>query len=258
MGVLRKLLFALGAIGALAFAAGFIASFVNPLFVESIAKEVIKREVESRVHEKIDALDDKFLAGKAAQLITGYSDEVAILQRQLKEKVPEKLTAVIAEMGNLNCECRKKVEASLRDGAQWKILSATAAQERLTALIRAKYMEAAEKLTREFRIFTGTNAIVFALLALAVFIKRGAGLQLIPAALILVIAAALTGYLYLFNQDWLHTILFGDYIGFAYVGYMSIAFALLCDLLLNRARITVRILNMLLQMIGSVASMAPC
>ncbi|MBL8525679.1 MAG: hypothetical protein JNN20_18515 [Betaproteobacteria bacterium] len=258
MNVLRNLLLALGVIGALAFAAAFIASFINPLFVENIAREVIKREVENRVHEKIDALDDKFLAGKAAQLVKGYGDEVAALQRQLKEKVPEKLTVVIAEMGNLNCECRKKVEAGLRDGLQVRILSATAAQERLTALIRTKYMEAAEKLTREFRVFTGTNAIVFALLALAVFVKPRAGLHLVPAALVLVVAAALTGCLYLFNQDWLHTILFGDYVGFAYVGYMSIAFALLCDLLLNRARITARILNALLQMVGSVASIAPC
>ena len=115
-------------------------------------------------------------------------------------------------------------------------------------------MEVAEKLTREFRIFTGTNALIFALLGIAAFFKRGAGLHLVLPALALVLAATVTGYIYLFNQDWLHTILFSDYVGFTYLIYLSIVFAFLCDVLFNRARVTTQLLNS----IGSNIQVLPC
>ena len=114
-------------------------------------------------------------------------------------------------------------------------------------------MEVAEKLTREFRIFTGSNALVFAVLALAAYTKRGAGVLLIPPALLLVIAAGIDGYLYIFSQNWLHTIVFSDYTGFAYVAYMGVVFAFLCDVAFNRGRMTVN----LLKAMGNVA-VAPC
>lgn len=101
------------------------------------------------------------------------------------------------------------------------------AQQRLTTLIRSEYMETANQLTREFRIFTGTNAVVFALLIVAVVVRPQARLQLVPVALVLMIAAVVTAYLYLFNQNWLHTLVFSDYVAFAYLGYLGISFAFL-------------------------------
>ena len=119
-------------------------------------------------------------------------------------------------------------------------------------------MEISEKLTREFRIFTGANAAVFALLALAAFIKRRAGLHLVAPATVLIVAASITAYLYLFNQNWLHTILFSNYVGFAYVGYLSIVFGFLCDILFNRARVTTKLLNITFNIIGSGVQLVPC
>lgn len=258
MKILRALLLLTGIVGALAFASVLVASFVDPGYVEDIGRDLIRRQVQKQVNEKIDALDEKFLAGKAGRLVQGYAGEISSLRQQLKEGAPEKLATVIAQMRDLNCECRRKVAADIRDGFQWRILSAANAQERLAALIRARYMETAGKLTREFRIFAATNATVFALLAIAVLRKRGAGVHLLPAALVLVLAAAITGYLYLFNQNWLDTIVFGNYVGFAYVGYMAIAFALLADIVFNRARISARLLNFLFRMIGDATYVLPC
>ena len=156
-------------------------------------------------------------------------------------------------MRNVSCECRQKIEVRIREGLQGAIDHAAKAQELLTSLIRTRYMEIAEKLTREFRIFTGSNALVFAVLALAAYAKRGAGVLLIPPALLLVIAAGIDGYLYIFSQNWLHTIVFSDYTGFATVAYMGVVFAFLCDVAFNRGRMTVNLLNA----IGNVA-VAPC
>ena len=71
-------------------------------------------------------------------------------------------------------------------------------------------------------------------------------------------AASLTAYLYLFNQNWLHTIIFSDYVGMTYIAYLAVAFSFICDLLFNRARITARILSQLFSAVGSAVSVAPC
>lgn len=250
----RKLLLLLSALGAVLFGTALGTSLLNPVLVETTAREMIRRQVETQVHDKIDALDAKFLSSKAGVLIGKQASEAETARRQLREKVPERVAAVISEMRDLDCECRKEVEAHLREGFELQMATASQAQARLTALIRTKYTETAEKLTREFRIFTGTNALVFALLGIAAIQRRGAGRHLMLPALVLVVASTLTGYLYLFNQDWLHTILFSDYVGFAYLAYVSTVFAFLCDVWFNRARGTTHLLNAL----GSSVQVLPC
>lgn len=63
------------------------------------------------------------------------------------------------------------------------------------------------------RIFSGTNALVFLLLALIALAWKRRGVQLLAPTVVLVGAAALTGAIYLFNQDWLQTISLNDYVG---------------------------------------------
>jgi hypothetical protein len=255
---IRPSLLGISVIGTALFGALFITSILNPGYVEGVAKVIIRLQVEKSVHEKIDSLDEKFLSSKAASLFKAQVDEIENAKRQLKKNAPEKIASVIVEMSDLSCECRNIIEKSIREGIEWHIASVAQAQDQLTNLIRTKYMEFAEKLTREFRIFTGTNAIVFALLGIGAFFKRGAGIHLIPPAIVMLAAAAITGYLYIFKQDWLHTILFSDYVGFTYVGYLSIVFATLCDILFNRARITTEVLNAAFQAVGSSLQVVPC
>ena len=247
-----------GLLGALLFGAAFAVSVTNPLFVEGIAKEIIRQRIQQKMNEKIDALDENFIVNKASHLIKGFQKEAEDTKRMLRERLPERIVAVMAEMQDISCECRTKIESrilkGLEDGIAWK----TRAQEQLTSLIRTKYMETAEKLTREFRIFTGTNAAVFALLGLAAYVKRGAGIHLLPPAIILVIAAAINAYLYVFGQDWLHTIIFNQYVGFAYVGYMAIVFGFLCDILFNRGRVTTELIGQTLNAMGSSIAIVPC
>jgi hypothetical protein len=254
MSVIRKLLLTVSALGTVLFGAAFATSLLDPGYVEEIAKDIIRRQVEEKVHEKIDALDESFLSSRAGALVKKHAEEAETARQRIKEKVPERIAAVIAEMRNLDCECRRKIENTVRAGFELRIAAASQAQERLTSLIRTKYMETAEKLTREFRIFTGTNALIFALLGIAAFFKQGAGRHLVLPALVLIAASAITGGLYLFNQNWLHTILFSDYVGLAYIVYLAIVFAFLCDVSFNRARVTARLLNS----IGGNIQALPC
>ena len=255
---LRAALTLLGVIGTLVFGTAFLTSYLNPGFVEQTAKRIIRYEVEKQVREKVESLDTAFLTKKAGRLLQGYADEITGAKQQLAAGLPQRLATVIAEMQNLDCECRKKIESSISDGLKWQIGVASLASDRLNTMIRTKYMETAGKLTREFRIFTATNALVFALLALAAVVKKRAGFHLVLPAIVLLIAAGLTAWLYLFNQNWLHTLVFNDYVGFAYIGYLGIVFAFLSDILFNHARITTVLVNRLLDVLGSSASLMPC
>lgn len=258
MRAIRTVLLALSALGSLAFGFLFVASWVDPGYVERTAGEIVRYQVEKKVGEKVEALDAKFLAGQAGVLAKAYRDEIGQIQRQLREGLPEQIAAVIADMRDLDCDCRQKVEKSLREGFEGQMAIAAQAKERLSALIRTQYLATAEKLTREFRIFTGSNALVFILLGVATLARRQAGVHLLPAAVVLLAASALTGYGYLFGQNWLHTLLFNDYVGWAFVGYLAVVFGFLCDLLFNRARVTAKLLNGVFNILSAGIEVLPC
>jgi hypothetical protein len=111
---------------------------------------------------------------------------------------------------------------------------------------------------REFRIFCGSNALAFALLGIVTLLRQRATLQLLLPAFVTVGAVSVTGALYLFNQNWLHTIVFGQYVGLAYPLYLAGVALLLIDIAFNRARVTTQLVNLILQALGSAVTAVPC
>lgn len=228
-------MFWLGIAGALLFGAAFLISVLDPHFVGQSAKAAIRYHVEAKIEQKIEALDSKFLGGKASEIIAGYDESVEKLRAFVS--TPD-VNELLSAMGDLSCDCRMHVQSALVEFSLREIASLEAAQEKLTMLVRAKYLEVEAQLTREFRIFTAANAVVFVLLAVAAFFGRKGTQYLLAPAVILLAAAGVTAYFYLFNQNWLSTIAFNDYLGYGYVAYLAIVFVFLLDILLNRARIT--------------------
>lgn len=258
LAILRGWVGAIAATGTLVFGALFAASWIDPLFVERLAKEVIRIEVQKEVTERIDAIDDNYLVAKAKRLVALEKTKIAEIQGQMRRGLPARVTAVLEQMRDASCACRTIVESYLgADGAR-RIAHAQGMIDFLDGMIRAKYMETAAQVTREFRVFTGSNALVFSLLGVAVFVKRRAGVHLIPATALLIGTAGLTAYLYLFNQDWLHTLVFGDYVGLAYLGYLAVVLILFADLMFNRGRGTLVAINLLAGILGAAASAIPC
>ncbi len=101
--------------------------------------------------------------------------------------------------------------------------------------IESAYGEVSRHLLRELRIFAGVNALAFGLLALITLNRRASTLQLLLPSVAVIGAAALTASVYLFNQDWLHTIVFGQYVGWAYAAWYGVALAWMADLLATAA-----------------------
>jgi hypothetical protein len=255
---MRMLIIVIGLIGAILFGSAFVVSYVQPIVIESVAKEIVRHEVEKRVGEKIASLDGGKLSGFASRIMGNNNAQINEAKQQIANGLPQKIAAVVAEMGDVSCECRKLIETVVGRGLDSQITSLGKLNERLTAFIRTKYREVAASLIREFRIFTGANALVFAFLAALAFFRRGASLQLAIPAIVLLGASFTVGTLYLFGQNWLHTIIFSEYIGLGYFAYLGVAIAFLADVALNRARVSSRILNGILGSLGSTTIVLPC
>jgi hypothetical protein len=125
-------------------------------------------------------------------------------------------------------------------------------------IVESAYASVTKSLMREFRIFSASNTVAFGLLGILTFVRRRAMLQLVLPAFVLLGAVSITGGMYLFSQNWLHTIIFGQYIGFAYSIYLAAVALLLTDVAFNRARVTTQIVNSALNVVGAAASAVPC
>ena len=233
-----------------------------PGYVEVMGKEFIKHQIMKKTDEKIESLQlnskDSKLAQLAEKLYQQHQEEIDRIKAQLRSQAHEQLAAVIAEMRDLNCECRSKYAQMYKEGFEFRLASLQAANERLQDFMKTKYMEVASELKMDVRIFTGSNLLVFLLLLSVSFLKPKAISHLFVPGTLLAAATLVCSYFYLFQQNWLLTIIYNDYLGFAYLGYVFIVFLFLCDIVFNRARVTTEIINGILNAIGSAASVAPC
>lgn len=245
---LRPLVLAIALVGSLFFGALFAVSLARPAWVEQTARTMIRAQIEKTTGEKIAALDARFLDGKARALLQEHGREIAAVRRALTDGLPARIAAIAAEMGIPECECRRRTTERMA----LKLGTLQQMQAQLSDLIRTQYLETAGKLLRELRIFSGANALAFALLGIAALRKPAARLQLLPAAATLLLATAAASAAYLFGQNWLHTIVFGDYVGWALLGYIALVYAWLCDLLFNRAQVTAHLLS------SAGGSVSPC
>ena len=254
---MRMLLIALGLLGTLLFASLFTASFVAPESVERGAREVLRIELERRVGAKIDALSNSKLAGLARKVLGQQNAEVSEAERRIREDLPRRIAERMADLTDASCACRQKMKEAAQRFETTRLAALLDARERLTQLIDDGYAAVAGKLQRELRIFSGSNAVAFLLVALLAIRKRAAGLQLIVPSVCLALATLVVGFLYL-KQDWLHTLLFGDFVGLAYAVYIGVVTLALLDIMLNRARVTTQIVNVGLQVVGSALQAVPC
>jgi hypothetical protein len=255
---MRRTLLIFSLFGFSVFAAILATSFFSPLTIERVAREIVRIEVERRVANKIDALSSSRVVVLAQKALGKTDAELEDAKRLLAEDVPRKVAAVVANMSNADCECRKRLAQLAVNAQKDRIADLTQVRERLASLIESAYASVSAQLLRELRIFAGSNALAFAALGAVTYARRGAALQLVLPAFVLLGALTATSVIYLFNQDWLHTIVYSDYVGFAYLGYLALASALLADVVFNRARVTTKAVNAIFSAVGSVLHASPC
>jgi hypothetical protein len=255
---MRRIILFMSLLGTILFAVALVLSFTNPLLIERAAREIVWIEVEHRVGQRMDSLSDSRIVGMAQRALQRADVDIEKTKQTIREDVPKKVANVISNMLNADCECRKRLIQYSQKAATERMSSLMELREKLEVFVEAAYSSVTQNLLREFRIFSASNAAAFFLLGVVTLIRPRAGLQLVLPAIVLVGAVSATSGLYLFNQNWLNTIVFGQYVGLAYAAYLGLVALLLSDLVFNRARITTRFVNIVLSIVGSAIKAVPC
>ena len=254
-----------GLVGILIFLPLFVLTFIKPNLVESSARFFIESELRASVDEKIEAFRlpeqnklESILGAKAQELSKETEQRLEQIRIKLKEDMPSILADELARLRNLNCECRNKIEQNIRDTLQSRIVSLERTRSKIVDFSHAKYMDIVRNLTSDVRIFLAVNSVVFLLLLFASLMRPTAVRHLFFPGALMVVSTIVCSYFYLFEQNWIYSIIFNDYTGFAYLTYLLFVFAMLCDIVFNRARITTEFLNGCLQSVGAAASLVSC
>ena len=215
-------------------------------------------KLQTEVKEKLGSSRVAGFKEKAQLLARKYQFDINKTKEDIKNNLPHKIASVIAAMCRLDCEKKNRLKNSIESGYKKHINTLTFVKDKLTDLIKGKYLEVVENLTRDVRIFLGSNAILFLLLLAASFLKPQAVRHLFLPSILLLIATAISSGIYIFGQNWFFTIIYNDYMGFGYVAYIAIIFGFLIDIVFNKARVTTEVINAILNTIGSALSVSPC
>jgi len=258
----RIFLGSIGATGTVIFAFFFALTFHTPEWIEQFAAGFIEKEVSKRVDTAIDSVKppagDSALSRAAASLYAKNEEAIEGYRESLRNKVHERMADAIAKARDLDCECRDKWAQWLKDDASMQIRLLQKANQGITDFVQSNYARVVVDLKRDIRIFTSANGLVFFLILFLVILKPEAYLQIFVPSLLAAAATVVCSYFYIFEQNWLLTIIFNDYLGFTYIAYLAVVFGLMCDIILNRARITTQIVNTVFDVVGSTASAVPC
>ena len=251
-----------GIIGILLFGTAFGFTFGVPGFVEDIGKDFIKQRIADETNEKIESIKfqgkDSKLGKLAEKIYKRNENKINELKNSLKNKAHEKLADIIAEMRDLDCECRDKYAQKFKDGFHFRIFSLQKANVILMDFIKTQYMETVKKLKMDLRIFSGSNTLIFILLLLISLLKPRAIMHLFIPGVLLLISTIICSYFYLFEQNWFFTILYDTYLGWGYLIYLGVVFGFLCDVMFNKGQVTTEILNIIFEAIGSALTAGPC
>ncbi len=261
--VLQKLsMRSIGVVGAAIFLTFFAFTYSVPGWVETFAADYIESEAQKRIDASIDAIQppesDSALAKLAQSMYEKNEAQIERAKTNLRNKVHEQWAAALAAIRDLDCECRKQWEDWFESGLNSNIALLQAANERISDFIQSTYMDVATDLKRDIRVFTASNATVFLLLLVVSFLKPQAMMHLFLPGVLLTISTLVCSYFYLFEQNWLLTIIHSSYVGFAYLAWLGLVFLFLCDIVFNRGRVTTEILNAFFNAVGSALSAVPC
>ena len=100
--------------------------------------------------------------------------------------------------------------------------------------------------------------MVFTIAFLLAIFKGRACAHLLPVSLSMTFATVVASVWYVLGQDWLMTVVFNDFWGWWYLGFIAVIAMVLIDIAINKARVTSRIINATMNAIGSAISVVPC
>lgn len=225
------------------FAACLALLMISPKQFERTALGFAKAEIQSELQARYPGLDGDGAVQKGLQRL---SEKITRQQGGLQNQIDSDLPDLIAKTIAAYCGCtdQNKIEgraANIRAGLKERIGKLGIAQNQITQVIHNKYDQIISALKTDLMIFLVTNLTAFAAVFAVSFVRREhRGLVVIPG-LLLLIAASISSWIYIAEQDWFYTILYQDYYGWGYAVIMGLIFGLMLDIILNQAQVCLNI-----------------
>lgn len=255
---LRRALRVLGLAGFVICASLFVVTMATEDAVERAAQAFVKYRIEREAREQL-SLPAQTDGGKAvAQLQKRYEADIAAAKQALDDKLPERIAETIAKMCRLDCKKKDAARAVVASGYHHEMKEGRGKIATLSRFVEDRYLTLVASLTRDVRIFLGSNALLFALITLLAWIKPQASIQLTLPGLLLLTSTVISAIMYVFGQNWFFTLLHNDFVGFGYLAYALVLFAFLCDIALNKARGTSLIVSIIGGLFGVLATVTAC
>ena len=107
------------------------------------------------------------------------------------------------KLEELRVSIRKDIVANIQEN----IKSKTIGLENVNALIKGHYIKIIEQLLKNFRVFTGSNLVIFLSI-----VKTEHERALMAAGGLVACGTLASIGIDIFNQNWFHSLLFNDYI----------------------------------------------
>ena len=260
--MLKTSLLIISLIGSLFFGTLFGLTYGVSEGVERAGQNFIKAQIEKEFAERSDEFSQNLIGdkytGKLKYLKKLNQKSIDKTQLYLDAKMPEMITTVIASMCNLDCNEKQEWTESIKTGFEENIEKMGISSSRMSDFIKGKYHETLAGLKLDLRIFLGSNALLFGLVLIISIVKARAVKHLYLPAGLLLISTFISIAIYIFGQNWFFTIIYNDFMGFGYLAYVGTLFAVLCDIIFNKGRVTTTIINFIGNIIGSAFSVVPC
>lgn len=262
IAIARKINLALSAVGAGVFLGLFAYIQLAPKDFDQRTRDFAIAKVEAKFDETFAAAANSETMDKVASVAGRFSssmeEKVEALRSSLDSGVADFIADTLAAACRLDCERREQAKLMATAFFESTIARYGFAIDRTQALIVGEYDEVMTELRSDLKIFSGSSFVAL-LLALLLSLFRGAAAKhLLPISIALSVSTGLAVYWYVFGQDWVMTIIFSDYWGWAYASLLSILSVLMIDIAANRARVTSFVFNSLGNIFGHGFSFSPC
>lgn len=257
--------------GAILFGTLFGLTYKDTQWFEDSAKEWVAQEIERRIQMDFPMLfpdrKEKPSNGMLNKLKDKLHERVKNLREKLFSDLPDQIAVEIAQW----CTCRLKIED--KEAAQRKfdeirisvrqdiiadikenIKIKTIGLENVKALIKGHYIKIIEQLLKDFRIFSGSNVLIFLSILILSLIKTEHEKALMAAGGLVTCGTLASIAIYLFNQNWFHALLFNDYMGWGYLVYVATITGFLADVIFNKGKISIEVVMAILTVLAMALS----
>lgn len=244
---LRQINLGLTLIGVLIFSSLWAYIQFAPDDFDKRTREFAISQVEDELNEGLAQVATSDTAQRisdiAGQVSEGLQSRIDSIRSSLDQGLDVFIADILAAACKLDCERQEQARQSVQSFFESQIARYGFAIDRIEDLVIGEYDEVMSELRFDLAIFCGSNAVVLAFAFFLSLLRGSAARHILPFAIALSGMTIAMGSWYIFGQDWVTTVIYNDYWGWAYSIVLAVLSVFLLDIAANRAKVTSSVLN---------------